>query len=107
MNRWWMVLLLVALLGGCGQKVARMEHPEDPEGRYHEQIAVARHVLETKEQWADRVEWEVVKLADGWKVTAWRIEFPERKGPARYLPWGCSIIELDSRMVPTHYHSKG
>ena len=98
---------VLALLCGCGGKTARMETPEDPQGRYREQIAVAKHVLEQKEDWADRAEWEVLKLDDGWRVIAWRVEHPDRKGPERYLPWGCSIIELDSRLVAVHYVRKG
>jgi len=84
-----------------------MEQAEDPQGRYREQIAVAKRLLEQKEQWADRVEWEVVKSGDGWEVIAWRIEHPERKGPSRYLPWGYSVIQLDSRMVAVGYRRKG
>jgi hypothetical protein len=84
-----------------------MEHPEDPQGRYREQIAVARRLLEQKEQWTDRVEWEVLKAGEGWEVIAWRIEYPDRKGPNRYLPWGYSVIELDSRLKTIGYHRKG
>jgi hypothetical protein len=103
----WIVVLLLALLCGCGGTISRMAQPEDPEGRYRDQIAVAKRLLEQKEQWADRVEWEVQKSEDGWKVIAWRIEHPELKGPNRYLPWGYSVIELDSRMVVVHYRPKG
>jgi hypothetical protein len=84
-----------------------MEQPEDPEGRYHDQIQVAKRLLDQKEQWSDRAEWEVRKSGDGWEVIAWRVEYPDRKGPNRYLPWGYSTIELDSRMVAVHYRRKG
>jgi len=84
-----------------------MTVPEDPQGRYREQIAAAKRLLWQKEQWADRVEWEVVESSDGWEVTAWRIEHPENKGPSRYLPWGYSVIELDRRLVAVGYHRKG
>jgi hypothetical protein len=107
MARCWIIALMIALLLGCGGKAARMETPEDPQGRYREQIAAARRLLEQEEDWADRAEWEVSKSGDGWEVIAWRIEHPERKGPSRYLPWGYSVIELDSRMVTVHYHKKG
>ena len=105
-NRWVMVLLL-SLLVGCGHTAGRMEHPEDPQGEYRDQIEAARRVLEQKEDWADRVEWEVRKSADGWEVIAWRVEHPDRKGPERYVPWGYSVIELDSRLVAIHYQRKG
>ena len=98
--------LCLALLAGCGGH-ARMEHPEDPDGRYRFQITAARRLLEQEEQWADRAEWEVRKSGDGWEVIAWRVEHPDRKGPERYLPWGYSIIELDSRMVAVRYRRKG
>ncbi len=81
MARCWMIALFLSLLCGCGRKTARMEHPEDPQGRYRDQIAVARRVLEQKEDWADRAEWEVVKSETGWEIIAWRVEHPERKGP--------------------------
>ena len=84
-----------------------MDHPEDTQGRFHDQIAVARRLLAQKENWADRAEWEVSKSDDGWELIAWRVEHPERKGSDRYLPWGYSVIELDRRMVPVHYHRKG
>jgi cobalamin biosynthesis Mg chelatase CobN len=84
-----------------------MEQPEDPQGRYHDQIEAARRLLQQKEDWADRAEWEVTKTEDGWRVLAWRVEHPENKGASRYLPWGYSEIDLDSRMVAVHYHRKG
>jgi hypothetical protein len=84
-----------------------MEHPENPQGKFHDQIAVAKRLLEQKENWTDRVEWEVLPHDDGWKVVAWRIEHPERKGSERYLPWGYSVIELDRRLIPVHYHKAG
>lgn len=103
----WMIVLILSLLLGCGGKPFRMEQPEDPKGRYREQIAVAMRLLQQKEDWADRAEWEVLKSRDGWKVTAWRVEHPEAKGPNRYLPWGYSVIELDSRMTVLGYRPKG
>lgn len=107
MIKHWNVVLLLSVFCGCGGKIARMENPEDPQGQYREQIAVARRVLEQKEEWADRAEWEVLESGDGWKVIAWRVEHPDRKGPERYLPWGYSLIELDNRLVPVHYIRKG
>ncbi len=107
MARFWIIALFLLLLSGCGVGTARMEHPEDPQGRYREQIAAAMRLLQQKEDWAGRAEWEVLKSGDGWEVVAWRVEHPERKGPDRYLPWGYSVIELDSRMVAVHYHRKG
>ena len=65
-----------------------MDHPENPQGRYRHQIEVAKRLLEQKEDWADRAEWEVMQAGDGWEVIAWRVEHPERKGSSRYLPWG-------------------
>jgi restriction endonuclease S subunit len=84
-----------------------MEHPEDPQGRYRQQIEVARRLLDQNEDWGERAEWEVLKKGDGWEVIAWRVEHPEGKGPDRYLPWGYSIIELDSRLVAVNYERKG
>jgi hypothetical protein len=107
MAKYWIVALFLSLLPGCGERTGRMEHAEDPQGRYHDQIAVASRLLEQKENWADRAEWEVLKSGDGWEVIAWRVEHPERKGSDRYLPWGYSVIELDRRLVTVHYHRKG
>jgi len=80
-----------------------MERSEDPHGRYSEQIAVARRVLQQKENWVDRAEWEVKQNDDGWIIIAWRVEHPGKKGSDRYLPWGYSVIELDRRLVAIHY----
>jgi hypothetical protein len=107
MARFWIITLCFVLLCGCGGDTARMEHPEDPQGRYREQIAAAMRLLQQKEDWADRAEWEVLKSSDGWEVIAWRVEHPDRKGPDRYLPWGYSVIKLDSRMVTVYYHRRG
>lgn len=107
MARFWIIALVLVLLSGCGGRTARMEHPEDPQGPFREQIAAALRLLQQKEDWADRAEWEVLKSGDGWQVIAWRIEHPDRTGPGRYLPWGYSVIELDSRMVAVHYHRRG
>ena len=95
------------LLVGCGGRTVRMERPEDPQGRYRDQIAAAQRLLEQKEQWADRAEWEVIKTDSGWEVVAWRVEHPDQKGPERYLPWGYSTIKLDNRLVTIDYKSKG
>jgi hypothetical protein len=84
-----------------------MEHPENPNGPYREQIAVARKVLEQREEWSSRAEWEVVEVGDGWKVIAWRVERPAAKGSDRYLPWGYSVIELDRRLIAVRYERKG
>ena len=84
-----------------------MEHPEDPQGRYRDQIAEARRLLDQKENWADRAEWEVRPSGDGWQVIAWRVEHPDKQGPERYLPWGYSVIDLDRRGVAVDYHRKG
>ena len=97
----------LAVLSGCGGQAVRMEHPEEVHGRYHEQIAVAKRLLEENEKWSTRAEWEVIKTSDGWDVIAWRVEHPDRKGPARYLPWGYSVIKLDSRMATISYHARG
>ena len=107
MNRSWLWLIWVVLLTGCGDRAVRMAHPEDPQGRYQSQIAAAKKLLAQKESWADRAEWEVLKTAIGWQVIAWRIEHPDRTGPDRYLPWGYSVIELDSRLITVDYHRKG
>jgi len=101
------IVLLLGLLGGCGRDHARMERPEDPQGPYREQIAAARSLLQQKEDWSDRAEWEVDKTGDGWRVIAWRVERPDKAGPDRYLPWGYSVIDLDSRSVAVHYAKKG
>lgn len=106
MVRFGITLWLVVLLGGCSRPV-RMAQPENPQGRYREHIAAAHRLLAQKENWADRVEWEVIKKSDGWEVVAWRIEHPERKGPKRYLPWGYATIKLDSRLVTVGYQRKG
>ena len=43
MARFWIIALVLVSLSGCDGRTARMEHPEDPQGRYREQIAVAMH----------------------------------------------------------------
>ncbi len=103
----WTLALCLWCLAGCGGRSGRMEHPEDPQGRYREQIATAHRLLAQKEQWANRVEWEVRETSDGWEVIAWRIEHPERRGAERYLPWGYSVIEVDRRMEAVRYRRKG
>lgn len=84
-----------------------MAQPEDPQGRYREQISSAQRLLQQKVPWADRAEWEVIKKPEGWEVIAWRVEHPDRKGPDRYLPWGYSVIQLDGRLVTVGYKPKG
>lgn len=101
------VLLSLCLLCGCGRSPVRMDQPENPHGRYAAQIAAAARLLAQRETWADRVEWEVVPVGEGWRVIAWRIEHPERKGAERYSPRGYSVIELDSRLVTVSYRPKG
>ena len=99
-------LLALAFLG-CADQVRRMDHAEDPEGQYSAQIQAARRLLGQKEDWVGRAEWEVNKQGDGWEVVAWRVEHPHQKGAMRYLPWGYSVIQLDSRCVPVNYRRKG
>ncbi|HWD18241.1 MAG TPA: hypothetical protein VHB20_03100 [Verrucomicrobiae bacterium] len=105
MKRGW-ILGLCGLLAACEGRHGRMAHAEDPGGRYREQIAAARRVLEQNEDWADRAEWEVTPAGDGWEVNAWRVEHPDKKGAERYSPVGYSTIDLDSRLAATHYRPK-
>ena len=107
MARFSVFALCILLLCGCSGNAGRMAQAEDPNGPYREQIAAAKHLLEQRVNWADRAEWEVSKSGDGWEVIAWRVEHPERKGSARYLPWGYSVIELDHRLIASEYHRKG
>lgn len=83
-----------------------MDHPEDPNGRYKTQISAAKRLLEQKESWADRAEWEVQPHGDRYDVIAWRVEYPEKKGAMRYLPWGYSVIVVDNRGQCIDYHRK-
>ena len=103
MARALLISVILLFVAGCGVKPSRMEHPENQEGRYREQIAVAQHVLEQNEDWADRAEWEVIPAQDGWNVVAWRVEHPQAKGAERYSPAGYSVIQLDNRLTPIHY----
>lgn len=107
MQKPWLVVLCLWLFTGCGRSPGRMEHPENPQGRYRDQIAVAARLLSQKEDWASRAEWEVVETSDGWRVIAWRIEHAERKGPERYVPWGYSVIDVDRRLEAVSYKRKG
>jgi hypothetical protein len=100
----WIVAVCCLVLTGCDGS-GRMDHPEDPQGRYSQQISVARTVLDRKTDWGSRAEWEVVKTSSGWKVTAWRIEHPNEKGAKRYVPWGYAIIEMDNNMSPQYYRA--
>ena len=107
MIKCWTVALFLGLLCGCGGPPGRMEHPEDPQGRYRVQIEAAARLLAQHESWANRAEWEVLETSSGWQAIAWRVEHPARKGADRYLPWGYSVIELDSRMEPVSYRPRG
>jgi hypothetical protein len=98
---------LLLLVASCNSGGEHMSQAEDPQGRFREQIAVGRRVLGQKEDWASRAEWEVQETSEGWKLVAWRIEHPEAKGAARYLPWGYSVIKLDRRLVAVDYQRKG
>jgi hypothetical protein len=100
-------VLLLWLLLGCGGRAGRMQQAENPQGRYRDQIAAARRLLAQEADWSDRADWEVEKTAEGWNVTAWRVEHPDRQGPGRYVPWGYAVIELDSRMVAVRFRPKG
>lgn len=100
-------IIAMLVLVGCSGGSGRMERSEDPQGRYREHIAAAARVLRQEEDWADRAEWEVSPRGDGWVLTAWRVEHPEAKGSARYVPWGYAIIELDRRLVAVGYRKKG
>ena len=106
MAKGFLISVVLLILAGCGGQASRMEHPENPEGRYREQIATAQRVLAQNEDWADRAEWEVIAKKDGWDVVAWRVEHPEAKGAERYSPAGYSVIQLDNRLTPIHYLPK-
>lgn len=107
MARAWIIAVLLAASPGCERTPGRMARPEDPHGRFQDQIAAASRLLDQREDWAHRAEWEVRESSEGWTVTAWRVEHPERRGPERYVPWGYSVIELDRRMTAIGYRRKG
>lgn len=92
---------------GCSKRSVRMEHPADPKGSYAAQISAAKRLLDQREDWADRAEWEVLPLNEGWELIAWRIHYPDKKGPSRYLPWGYATIRLDRNLKPIYYKKRG
>lgn len=83
------------------------EHPADPKGSYAAQISAAKRLLDQREDWGERAEWEVLPLKEGWELIAWRIHYPDKTGPSRYLPWGCATIRLDRNLKPIYYKKRG
>jgi hypothetical protein len=90
-----LLLLVVGVLApGCGPGEA------DPASYTAEQkdvIAEASRAVRQYEDWSDRAEYKIQKHPAGWQVTAWRVEHPEAKGNARYVPWGYRVIVVDRR----------
>jgi hypothetical protein len=93
-------LLGTGVLVGCGSsEVAPVTYTADQQ----EAIAAATRAVRQNEDWASRAEYQIQKHRDGWQVTAWRVEHPEAKGNARYVPWGFRTILVDRRGQVAEY----
>lgn len=89
-----------ALLSGCAP--AEVD-PSSYTAEQKDAIDASARAVRQYEDWADRAEYRIQKHRDGWQVTAWRVEHPEAKGNARYLPWGYRVIVVDRRGKVAEY----
>ena len=66
-------------------------------------IVTARRALAERESWPHGAEFTARPAKDGWAVTAWRIEYPNNKGAARFVPGGFRSISIDRSGKITQY----
>ena len=94
LRRFLSVLSLVALIG-CA-------HAGDDRGE-QTAIVTARRAVAERESWPHGAEFTAKPTKDGWAVTAWRIEYPNKKGASRFVPGGFRSISIDRTGKVTQY----
>lgn len=87
-------------LAGCGSEDVDPTHYTTEQ---KDAIDAAARAVRQYEDWAARAEYKIQQHGDGWQVTAWRVEHPEAKGNARYVPWGYRTILIDRRGKVAEY----
>lgn len=58
-------------------------------------LRIAREAVAEREQWPNGGDYKVSTDTAGWRVTAWRIDFPNHEGSARYAGDGFRVIHID------------
>jgi hypothetical protein len=94
--------LLALLVWSCSRDSSSSAKLSDPEKRA---IETARKAVGQFDDWADRAEFKVTRRNSQWHVTAWRVEHPEAKGNARYVPWGRREIIIDDSWKVVDYRT--
>ena len=57
-------------------------------------LRVAREAVVEREDWPNGGDYNVSSDPEGWRVTAWRIDFPRHEGSARYAGGGFRVIHI-------------
>lgn len=97
------IALWVVTAASCSEP--KPAEPEIPSTVRAELIKTARLIVGQREDWGDRVEFKIHKQGDQWRVTAWRVVYPEAKGNARYVPWGARTMVIDRNFRVLEYRS--
>jgi hypothetical protein len=96
-----LLLLFLGVRGltGCSPSQSESGGSEQSafKGEEREVVDAAARAVRQFDDWGSRVEYTTKKTPSGWQVTAWRVEHPEAKGNARYVPWGFRVIVVDRR----------
>ncbi len=59
-------------------------------------LRIAREAVADRENWPHGGDYKVSTDPEGWRVTAWRIDFPNHEGSARYAGNGFRVIHIGS-----------
>jgi len=57
-------------------------------------LRVAKEAVAEREEWPHGGDYNVSAEPEGWRVTAWRIDFPKHEGSARYAGGGFRVIHI-------------
>lgn len=59
-------------------------------------VRIAKEAVAEREEWPNGGDYNVSADPEGWRVTAWRIDFPKHEGSARYAGGGFRVIHISS-----------
>lgn len=57
-------------------------------------LRVAKEAVAEREDWPHGGDYNVSNDTEGWRVTAWRIDYPRHEGSARYAGGGFRVIHI-------------
>ena len=96
------VFAAAVLLAGCTESDPHWPPPL-ASARERELVAAAKDAVDQHDGWGGKAEYVIERRGAFWRVTAWKIVHPEKKGKMRCVPWLASTVVIDDQTRVVEY----